>query len=48
MADSDDERFRAEIERLPKRLEWISAEEAHSAMEGDEERKGMTSELPPP
>jgi len=32
MADSDGERFRAEIARLHKRLEWISEEEARSAM----------------
>ena len=32
MADANYERFRAEIERLHKRLEWISEEEARSAM----------------
>jgi hypothetical protein len=34
MADANYERFRAEIERLHKRLEWISEEEARSAMVG--------------
>lgn len=48
MADANDERFRAEIERLHKCPEWISEEEVRSAMVGGEERKGMTSELPPP
>ncbi|WP_428929718.1 hypothetical protein [Marinibacterium sp. SX1] len=34
MADTDDEKFHAEIERLHKRLEWISEEEARSALVG--------------
>ena len=41
MADADDERSRAEIERLHKRLEWISEEEARSAMVGGAAAQGQ-------
>jgi hypothetical protein len=41
MADADDERFRAEIERLHMRLEWISEEEARSAMVGGVAAQGQ-------
>jgi hypothetical protein len=34
MANADEEKFRGEIERLHKRLEWISEEEARSSSVG--------------
>ena len=45
MADANYERFRAEIERLHKRLEWISEEEARSAMVGGVAAEGRAASV---